>query len=153
MFWTNRYWDRFYSDFFVPCTLLHTHLSPPHEVCDSPDQAAHYHTLGSKFGASSLTGTWSLSKRSLVIRFEMWLALKQYVWICNKWRQGQAQAVSRRPVTSEVWFRACASQCGIRGGLIVSGTGGGLRPSSSVSAVNIISPWLSILIYHLVDEK
>jgi hypothetical protein len=24
--------------------LLHSHLSPPHEVCDSPDQAAHYHT-------------------------------------------------------------------------------------------------------------
>jgi hypothetical protein len=26
--------------------LLHTHLSPPPEVCDSPDQAAHYHILG-----------------------------------------------------------------------------------------------------------
>jgi hypothetical protein len=25
-------------------TLLHTHLSPPHELCDSPDQVAHYHT-------------------------------------------------------------------------------------------------------------
>jgi hypothetical protein len=35
--------------------LLHTHLSPPHEVCDSPDQEAHYHTLGTKLGASSLT--------------------------------------------------------------------------------------------------
>jgi hypothetical protein len=35
--------------------LLHTHLSPPHEMCDSPDQAAHYHTLGTKLGASSLT--------------------------------------------------------------------------------------------------
>jgi hypothetical protein len=35
--------------------FLHTHLSPPHEVCDSPDQAAHYHTLGAKLGASSLT--------------------------------------------------------------------------------------------------
>jgi hypothetical protein len=29
--------------------------SPPHDVCDSPDQAAHYHTLGPKLGASSLT--------------------------------------------------------------------------------------------------
>jgi hypothetical protein len=35
--------------------LLHTNLSPPHEVCNSPDQAAHYHTLGPKLGASSLT--------------------------------------------------------------------------------------------------
>jgi hypothetical protein len=26
--------------------LLHTHESPPPEVCDSPDQAAHYHNLG-----------------------------------------------------------------------------------------------------------
>jgi hypothetical protein len=34
--------------------LLHTHLSQPHEVCDSPDQAAHYHTLGTKLAASSL---------------------------------------------------------------------------------------------------
>jgi hypothetical protein len=28
--------------------LLHTHLSPPHEVCDSSGQAAHYHTVGTK---------------------------------------------------------------------------------------------------------
>jgi hypothetical protein len=35
--------------------LLHTHLSPPQEECDSPDQATHYHTLGAKLGASSLT--------------------------------------------------------------------------------------------------
>jgi hypothetical protein len=32
-----------------------THLSPPHEVRDSHDQAAHYLTLSSKLGASSLT--------------------------------------------------------------------------------------------------
>jgi hypothetical protein len=31
--------------------LLHIHLSPPHEVCDSSDQAAHYHHLGPKLGA------------------------------------------------------------------------------------------------------
>jgi hypothetical protein len=36
--------------------LLHTHLSPPHEVCDSPDQAAHYQTLGPKSGAWHLAG-------------------------------------------------------------------------------------------------
>jgi hypothetical protein len=35
--------------------LLHIHLSPPHEVCDRSDQAAHYHNLGPKLGASLLT--------------------------------------------------------------------------------------------------
>jgi hypothetical protein len=35
--------------------LLHTHLSPPHEVCDSSDQAAHCHHLRPKLGASYLT--------------------------------------------------------------------------------------------------
>jgi hypothetical protein len=35
--------------------LLYTHLSPPHEVCCSPDQAAHYHTLDPKLCASSLS--------------------------------------------------------------------------------------------------
>jgi hypothetical protein len=31
--------------------LLHIHLSPLHEVCDSSDQAEHYHHLGPKLGA------------------------------------------------------------------------------------------------------
>jgi hypothetical protein len=31
--------------------LLHIHISPPHEVCDSSDQTAHYHHLGPKSGA------------------------------------------------------------------------------------------------------
>jgi hypothetical protein len=35
--------------------LLHIHLLPPREVCDSSDQAAHYHHLGPKLGASLLT--------------------------------------------------------------------------------------------------
>jgi hypothetical protein len=35
--------------------LLYTHLPLPHEVCDSSDQAAHYHALGPKLGASFLT--------------------------------------------------------------------------------------------------
>jgi hypothetical protein len=35
--------------------LLHIQLSPPHEVCDSSDQAAHYHHLSPKLGASFLT--------------------------------------------------------------------------------------------------
>jgi hypothetical protein len=33
---------------------LRSHLSSPHEVCDSPDQAAYYHILGSKLEDSSL---------------------------------------------------------------------------------------------------
>jgi hypothetical protein len=35
--------------------LLHIHLSPPHEMCDCSDQAAHYHNLGPQLGASLLT--------------------------------------------------------------------------------------------------
>jgi hypothetical protein len=35
--------------------LLHIHISPPHDMCDSSDQAAHYHHLDSKLGASFLT--------------------------------------------------------------------------------------------------
>jgi hypothetical protein len=45
---------RFYPANIIP-PLLHIHLSLPHEVCDSSDQAAHYHNLGSKLGASFLT--------------------------------------------------------------------------------------------------
>jgi hypothetical protein len=42
-----------FSPLIIP-TLLHTHLSPPHAVCDSPDQATHYQALGPKSGASFL---------------------------------------------------------------------------------------------------
>jgi hypothetical protein len=35
--------------------LLNIHLSPPHEVCDSSDQVAHYHRLGPKLRASFQT--------------------------------------------------------------------------------------------------
>jgi hypothetical protein len=35
--------------------LLHINLSPPHEECVSPDEAAHYHHLGPKLGALFLT--------------------------------------------------------------------------------------------------
>jgi hypothetical protein len=40
----------------------HAHPSVPHEVRHSPDQAAHYHTLCRKLGASSLTGSWLILK-------------------------------------------------------------------------------------------
>jgi hypothetical protein len=47
---TKWYRSRFISEFFSFPTshhpsLLHTDLSPPREVCESPDQATHYHTL------------------------------------------------------------------------------------------------------------
>jgi hypothetical protein len=65
LWWMNWHWSRFFSKFFsfplliiIP-PLLHTRLPPPHEVCNSPDQGAHYHTLGPKLGASSLT--WHLA--------------------------------------------------------------------------------------------
>jgi hypothetical protein len=45
---------RFYPANIIP-PLLHIHLSPPHEVYDSSDQAEHYHHLGPKLGASFLT--------------------------------------------------------------------------------------------------
>jgi hypothetical protein len=35
--------------------LLHIHLSPPQEVCDSSDREANYHHIGPKLGASFLT--------------------------------------------------------------------------------------------------
>jgi hypothetical protein len=50
--------------------LLHTHLSPPHKVCNSADQAAHYHTLGTKLGASSLTVTWLVLEQRWVSLWE-----------------------------------------------------------------------------------
>jgi hypothetical protein len=44
---------------FSPASIIpplpHIHLSPPHEVCDSSDQAAYYHHLCPKSGASFLT--------------------------------------------------------------------------------------------------
>jgi hypothetical protein len=53
--------SRLFSEFFrFPSVTQYstTVLSPSiieHEVCDSPDQAAHYNTLGPKLGASALT--------------------------------------------------------------------------------------------------
>jgi hypothetical protein len=49
--------------------LLHTHLSPPHEVCDSSDQAEHYHTLGPKLGASTLTLHLAGTEKSIIIMY------------------------------------------------------------------------------------
>jgi hypothetical protein len=50
---------------------------------------------------------------------------------CTCYPQGRAmaQAVSRRPLTAESWFRARVNPCGICGGQ--RGTGTGFSPSSS----------------------
>jgi hypothetical protein len=58
-----------------------------------------------------------------------------------------AQVVSRRPVTAEAWV----TPCGIRGG--ESDTGTGSSPSSSVSPVHTIPPWLSMLMNHQWSEQ
>jgi hypothetical protein len=60
--------EQFFSELFhfpllfIILPLLHIHLSPPHEVCDSPGQAAHYHTLGPKLGLHLCPGTWLVSE-------------------------------------------------------------------------------------------
>jgi hypothetical protein len=62
--------------------LLHTHLSPRHEVCDSSDQAAQCHHLGPKLGASFLTRHfgWKQNKKVKKIwKFLSFLCLFQKV--------------------------------------------------------------------------
>jgi hypothetical protein len=44
-----------FSLLIVISPLILTNLSPLHEMCDSPDQAAHYHTLSPKFETSFLS--------------------------------------------------------------------------------------------------
>jgi hypothetical protein len=76
------HWSRFFSDFFgfplllVISPLLHTHLSQPHKVCSRPDQAAHYHTLGPKLRASSLT--WHLD--DLEVKVVLFLLFMQFLF-------------------------------------------------------------------------
>jgi hypothetical protein len=55
--------------------LLHIRLSPPHEVCDSSDEAEHYHHLGNMLGASFLTRNfdWKQNKKESINR--NWLML------------------------------------------------------------------------------
>jgi hypothetical protein len=53
------------------------------------------------------------------------------------------QAVSHRPLSAEARVRTQVSTYGFFGEQ--TGTGTGLSPSSSVSPVSIIPPWLSIL--------
>jgi hypothetical protein len=58
--------------------LLHIHLSPPHEVYNSPEQAAHYHHLGAKLGASFLTGHFGWKQNKKVKKTERLLQYKQF---------------------------------------------------------------------------
>jgi hypothetical protein len=74
LWWTKWHWGRFFSEFFgfpPPISfhhwLHHIHISPPHEVCDSSDQAAHYHHLSPKLGASFLTRQFGLKQNKNVI--------------------------------------------------------------------------------------
>jgi hypothetical protein len=60
------------------------------------------------------------------------------------------QAVCRRPLTAEARVRAQVSLLGVYG--IQSGNGIGFSVLL-LSPVNIIPPWLFILIYHLGDEQ
>lgn len=56
---------------FTISPLLHAHLSPPHEVFDSPEQTARNHTLDPKLGPSFLSRSqskWSLLLRSLTLQ-------------------------------------------------------------------------------------
>lgn len=46
------------SFFIIPLPIA-AYLSQWHEVCDSPEQAAHFHTLGYNLGASY---TWLVSE-------------------------------------------------------------------------------------------
>jgi hypothetical protein len=67
--------------------LLHTDLSLPREMCDSSDQAAHYHTLGPKLGASSLT--WHVAgteERSILFRGVLFITVvRVYVIFSVLW--------------------------------------------------------------------
>jgi hypothetical protein len=70
--------------------LLHIHLSPPRDVCDTSDQSAHYHHLGPKLGAWFLTRYfgWKQNKK---VKNRKWV----YSWASvrtnrdyfSKWRR------------------------------------------------------------------
>jgi hypothetical protein len=71
--WREWHRSRFSCEFLgfplllIIQSLLYTDLSLPHEVCDSLDQVAHYHTLGPKLQASSLTWHMAVLRVSVVL--------------------------------------------------------------------------------------
>lgn len=59
----QSFWDFLYSPLLlIVQPFLRTHLSPPHELCDGPNQAVHYHTLGFMLGASGLIRPLAVSE-------------------------------------------------------------------------------------------
>jgi hypothetical protein len=72
--------------------LLPTHLSSPHLVCDSSDQVAQYHSLGTKLGASSVTQQLAGFGMKAVT----------YIW------QGQAYEIQSKIYVSEILLTARA---------------------------------------------
>jgi hypothetical protein len=62
-----------------------------------------------------------------------------------------AQAVSHRPLTAEAGFHARVLACGIC--CSQYGTESCISSRLSVLPVNIITPWLSVFIYHLEDKE
>jgi hypothetical protein len=90
----------------------------------------------------------------VTIKWQRHLTRSKAIWwlqfISNKSR-AIVQEVGRRPLTAEASVRARISPCGNCGGK--TGTRAGFSPSSSVSPVSIIPPWLSMFVYHLGNEQ
>jgi hypothetical protein len=83
LWWTKWLLGKFFSEFFgfpLPTSFHHYSIfhipSPPHEVCDSSDQAAHYHHLGPKLGASFLTQHFGWKQNKKVKRRNNGILLK-----------------------------------------------------------------------------
>jgi hypothetical protein len=72
---------RFYPANIIP-PLLHIHLSSPREVCDSSDQAAHYHHLGPKLRTSFLTRHFGWKQNKKVKKKKI-----EYVFCLPKFHQ------------------------------------------------------------------
>jgi hypothetical protein len=75
---TKWHWSKVFSEFFI-LTLLHIHVSPTYEVCDSPDQAAHYHTLSPTLGYSPLTWHFAgLTVKIVYFLFSVWERMSEF---------------------------------------------------------------------------
>jgi hypothetical protein len=80
--------------------LLPTHLPPPHEVCDSPDQAAHCHTLGPKQESSSL----HFMKRNCDHKFYcIFISAGQVCIMVTPYTRGSQSVVRGLPVVPELY--------------------------------------------------
>jgi hypothetical protein len=69
-------------------------MSPPHSVCESPGQTAHFRTLGSKLGASALNRRLADVRVKIVlfisflclfsVSFSFLLSLYTLLWFLSK---------------------------------------------------------------------